>query len=69
MRYVEAFFRFWYDFLIGDDWRIAAGVVIVLLLTAAVVHGVSARAAGAIVLAGVLLVEGYALWKAVRAGA
>ena len=65
MRYAAAFYHFWYDFLIGDEWRIAAGIVIVLLLTAAVVHGVSARAAGAVVLGGVLLVEAYALWKAV----
>jgi len=30
MRYVRGFFRFWYDFVIGDDWRIAAGVAAVL---------------------------------------
>ena len=30
MRYVRAFGRFWYDFVIGDDWRIAAGVAAVL---------------------------------------
>jgi ABC-type methionine transport system permease subunit len=23
---VRAFGRFWFDFIIGDDWRIAAGV-------------------------------------------
>lgn len=30
MSYVRAFFRFWYEFIIGDDWRIAAGVTAVL---------------------------------------
>ena len=30
MRYVRGFGRFWFDFLIGDDWRIAAGVSAVL---------------------------------------
>ena len=30
MRFANAFLRFWWDFLIGDDWRIAAGVVAVL---------------------------------------
>jgi hypothetical protein len=30
MRYVLGFFRFWYDFIIGDCWQIAAGVLIVL---------------------------------------
>jgi hypothetical protein len=24
---MRAFGRFWWDFLVGDDWRIAAGVV------------------------------------------
>jgi hypothetical protein len=30
---VASFFRFWYDFVIGDDWRIAAGVVLAVLGT------------------------------------
>jgi hypothetical protein len=29
---VRAFLRFWYDFLIGEDWRIAAAVVLALAL-------------------------------------
>jgi hypothetical protein len=33
MRYVSGFFRFWYDFLVGDSWRIAAGVVLVIVAT------------------------------------
>lgn len=27
---IAAFFRFWWDFIIGDDWRIAAGIAVVL---------------------------------------
>ena len=30
MRFLSAFARFWWDFVVGDDWRIAAGVVVVL---------------------------------------
>jgi uncharacterized membrane protein HdeD (DUF308 family) len=30
---LRAFGAFWYDFVIGDDWVIAAGVVIALLGT------------------------------------
>jgi hypothetical protein len=30
MRFVRGFARFWWDFVVGDDWRIAAGVVTVL---------------------------------------
>jgi hypothetical protein len=34
MKYVVAFLRFWYDFVVGDDWRTAAGVVLALAVTA-----------------------------------
>jgi hypothetical protein len=37
MRFVRAFGRFWYDFIVGDDWRIAAGVVVVLAAGAGLV--------------------------------
>lgn len=30
MRFLRSFVRFWYDFIVGDDWRIAAGVVAAL---------------------------------------
>jgi hypothetical protein len=30
---LRAFAAFWYDFIIGDDWLVAAGVVIGLGLT------------------------------------
>jgi hypothetical protein len=36
---LKAFARFWYDFIVGDDWVVAAGVVVLL-----VVSGVLARA-------------------------
>jgi hypothetical protein len=39
VKYVVAFFRFWYDFIVGDDWRIAAGVVAAIGLTALIAHG------------------------------
>jgi hypothetical protein len=31
------FFRFWWDFVVGDDWRAALGVVLALGATAAIV--------------------------------
>jgi O-antigen ligase len=37
MRFLRGFGRFWYDFIVGDDWRIAAGVVLVLAAGAALV--------------------------------
>ena len=43
MKYVVAFLRFWYDFIVGDDWRVAVGVVVALALTAVLAHhGVAA---------------------------
>jgi hypothetical protein len=38
MSYVGAFLRFWYDFIVGDDWRIAAGVVAAIGVTALLAH-------------------------------
>ena len=35
---VTAFFRFWYDFIVGDDWTIAAGVILALVVTALLAH-------------------------------
>jgi hypothetical protein len=35
MRYVRSFAAFWWDFIVGDDWRVAAGIAIALGLTAA----------------------------------
>ena len=30
MKWLVQFGKFWYDFLIGDDWRLAVGVVITI---------------------------------------
>lgn len=38
MRYLRGFGRFWFDFLIGDDWRIAVGVATVLGVGAVLVR-------------------------------
>jgi hypothetical protein len=38
VRRADAFLRFVYDFVVGDDWRIAVGVVIAFGLTAVVSH-------------------------------
>jgi hypothetical protein len=36
---VRGFFRFWYDFIVGDCWEIAAGVVVVLLASILLMRG------------------------------
>jgi len=39
MKYAIAFARFWYDFIVGDDWQIAAGVVAALAIAALLARG------------------------------
>ena len=58
MRLVAAFVRFWWDFVVGDDWRIAAGVVAVLGAGALLVVGTDAPdgLVAAVTAAGILLV-------------
>jgi hypothetical protein len=36
---IMRFLHFWYDFVVGDDWTVAAGVVIALVLTALLAGG------------------------------
>ena len=43
MRYLRSFGRFWWNFVVGDDWRVAAGVTVALASTALLTHeGVNA---------------------------
>ena len=30
MKYIRQFLKFWYDFIVGDDWRLAIGVVVIV---------------------------------------
>lgn len=34
MRHIRAFGLFWWDFIVGDDYRIALGVIVLLTATA-----------------------------------
>ena len=38
MKYVKDFFTFWYHFIIGDDYRIALGVIIGFAVVGLLVH-------------------------------
>jgi hypothetical protein len=42
MRYLRSFAHFWYDFVVGDDWRMAGAAVVILAATwLAAHHGVN----------------------------
>jgi hypothetical protein len=38
VKYVKAFGRFWWDFVVGDDWRVAVGIAVALGLTWLLAH-------------------------------
>jgi hypothetical protein len=38
VRYLVAFGLFWYDFVVGDDWSIAVGVVVAIAAAALLVN-------------------------------
>jgi hypothetical protein len=43
MTYLRSFGRFWWNFVVGDDWRVAAGVAVALAVTYLLAHeGVNA---------------------------
>ena len=44
MGFVRDFLFFWYDFLVGDAWDIAAGVVVCLAVLAVLVRAAPASA-------------------------
>ena len=44
MRRLKSIGAFWYDFVVGDDWRVAVVVVAALALTAVLVHVVGVNA-------------------------
>jgi hypothetical protein len=58
VRFVVGFGRFWWDFIIGEDWKIAAGVVAVLTAAAVLVAetGLSDTAISLLAAAGILTV-------------
>lgn len=38
LRSMKSFAAFWYDFLVGDDWYVALGVVLSLTVTTWLTH-------------------------------
>jgi hypothetical protein len=64
MAHLRNFLLFWFDFIVGDDWVIAAGVVIALLAAARLAqHGSSAWWVMPVAVAALLAVS---IWRATR---
>lgn len=64
MRRLRAFGAFCYDFVVGDDWRVAVAVVLGLLLTW-VLAGVGVASWWLLPVV-VLVVLPWSLWRATR---
>jgi hypothetical protein len=65
MKRVESVLRFLWDFVVGDDWRIAVGVVVALGLTALVAN--TTLSAWWIMPVAVAVVLALSAWRAARA--
>jgi hypothetical protein len=61
---LKAFARFWYDFVVGDDWRVAVAVLAALALTYAV--STTSAPAWPILPAVVAVLLPLSLWRVVR---
>jgi hypothetical protein len=60
----KAFAAFWYDFVVGDDWRVAVGVIVALAAT----YGVSRTSVATwwVMPAAVALLVPFSLWRVIR---
>jgi hypothetical protein len=66
MNRAAAFVAFWYDFVVGDDWVLAVGVLVALGLTALAVHTTAISSAWLLLPVLAVLVLAISLWRAVR---
>ena len=64
MRHLRSFGLFWWNFIVGDDWLVAAGVAVALAATYLLTH--SGVDAWWLLPAGVALVLAESLRRAVR---
>lgn len=64
MTRVQAFLMFWYEFVVGDDWRIALGVVVALGLTAGLAR--AGVPAWWVLPVAVVILMGFSLFRAAR---
>jgi hypothetical protein len=60
VKFLKAFGQFWYDFIIGDDWKIAVGVVSALAVLYLVMSANVLSDTWLTIVGGVLIVVAFA---------
>lgn len=65
MKFLRAFGRFWYEFIIGDDWKIAVAVVLALGLLLGAMEANLFGDHGLTVLGGIAVVVFFAISLAI----
>ncbi|MGW7680922.1 hypothetical protein ACWGID_09310 [Kribbella sp. NPDC054772] len=61
MKYLKAFGQFWYDFIIGDDWKIAAAVVTVLAVLTVILLATSLGDTAITLIGAVLILAAFTI--------
>jgi hypothetical protein len=67
VRWLRAFWRFWYDFLVGDRWELFVGPLAAMVVAAiAVAAGLPAALAAVLFVAAILAVGAASIRLALR---
>ena len=65
MSFINRFVAFWYDFIVGDDWVLAVGVLAILVLGAAAARSAAVSLDWLIPPIGIVLILAISLRRAI----
>jgi Na+-translocating ferredoxin:NAD+ oxidoreductase RnfD subunit len=65
VKFLKSFGQFWYDFIIGDDWKIAVAVLVSLVLLFVAMTAKLFGDAGLTLLGGALIVAAFSISLAI----
>jgi hypothetical protein len=61
VKFLKSFGEFWYDFIIGDDWKIAVAVVVAVGIIVGILRADVLGDGGLAILGGVLVVVAFTI--------
>lgn len=65
MKFLKAFGQFWYDFIIGDDWKIAVAVVTTLAVMVAIMLSGALSDTALTLIGGALVIVAFSISLAI----